>query len=143
MKRRKISREVLSSSYGHKPNNFWYRLISSQSFLAIIGLGFLLLIIFPLAKTYSQKRLIEKEIDDVKQQISDFENKNSDLKDMIVYLQSDQSLEEQARLNLNLKKPGEEVVVIEDQAVGLDNTNQEVDDSGTNNLKKWWRYFFN
>ena len=133
---------VLNTGGQSKPNNFFYRLISSQRFLAIIGLVFLLLIIFPLAKTYTQKRMVENEINGVKKEINDFEKTNQELRDMITYLESDQSLEEQARLNLNLKKPGEKVIVIEEPktATSSSEANDFAADGG--NLAKWWHYFF-
>jgi hypothetical protein len=62
---------------------------------------------------------------------------------MLDYLESDESLEAQARLNLGLKKPGEEVVVIkreeEDQET-LNNINNKKED--LSNSKLWFRYFF-
>ncbi|MFA5024386.1 MAG: septum formation initiator family protein [Patescibacteria group bacterium] len=143
MLRPKINPRVLARDGVTKPNNFFYRLVISQRFLAIIGLVFLLIIIIPLAKTYSQRRLVEKEIEDIKKEISDFENKNQELKDMIVYLESDQSLEEQARLNLNLKKPGEQVIVVEDSQTADKESNLAADSASGNNLSKWWQYFLN
>ncbi|MFA5886733.1 MAG: septum formation initiator family protein [Patescibacteria group bacterium] len=127
---------------GSTQPGFFYRLVSSQRFLAMIGLIFLVAIMFPLARTYSQRLLVEKEIKDVEQQISESEKKNQELRDLVLYLQSEQSLEEQARLNLNLKKPGEAVIVIDNKK----NQASDLNDSATNdissNLLKWWRYFF-
>jgi len=142
IKNRSGSRQRIAS-FGSKPDNFWYRFFSSQRFLAIIGLVFLVVIIFPLARTYNQKRLVEKEIEDVKKQISEYESQNQQLKELAAYLQSDQSLEEQARLNLNMKKPGEAVVVIEDaKNKGADSTVVSLQEN-VSNLVKWWRYYFN
>lgn len=130
------------ASFGAKPNNFWYRFFSSQRFLAIIGLVFLVVIIFPLARTYSQRRLVENEIEEVKKQIADYENQNQQLKELASYLQSEQSLEEQARLNLNMKKPGEAVVVIEEAKNSAVQTNAASTTDNASNLAKWWRYYF-
>lgn len=130
------------ASFGAKPHNFWYRFFSSQRFLALIGLVFILVIIFPLAKTYSQRRLVEKEIDDVKKQISDYENQNQQLKELALYLQSDQSLEEQARLNLNMKKPGEGVVVIQERSQDIVQVSATSSEEAASNLEKWWGYYF-
>jgi len=143
MLKRKLNPRRLASGGLPKPSNFFYRLVSSQRFLAIIGLVFLLIIVIPLAKTYSQRRLIEREIEDVKQEISDFENKNQELKEMINYLESDQSLEEQARLNLNLKKPGETVVVVEENKTLANQVGSEEFSRRNGNFFKWWQYFFN
>ena len=123
-------------------NNIFYRLFSNQRFLAIVGLILLLLIVLPLARTYSQKRVIENEISGVQKEISQFEKDNQDLKEMLSYLQSDQSLEAQARLNLNLKKPGETVVVIENQADIKNSDDVTNDEAEISNFKKWFNYFF-
>ena len=142
MTKDKIHPRVLNAVTDKSSHNFFYRLVSSQRFLAIIGLVFLVVIIFPLAKTYSQRRLVEKEITDVQNQIANFENQNQQLQELIAYLQSDQSLEEQARLNLNLKKPGEEVVVVENKKLKINEINASSTVVVESNLSKWWHYFF-
>ena len=142
MIKRKVVHHQPVARFGSKPDNFWYRFFSSQRFIAIIGLVFLVVIILPLAKTYSQRRLVENEIEGVKQQIADYESQNAQLKELAVYLQSDQSLEEQARMNLNLKKPGEEVVVIKDTKQNVINVGATTSDDQLSNLVKWWHYFF-
>ncbi len=142
MAKTKIRPHVFNAGHNSQQHNFFYRLFSSQRFLAVVGMILLFLIALPLAKTYSQKRLIEQEIKGVENDIGQFEKDNQELRDMIEYLKSDQSLESQARLNLNLKKPGETVVVIEDKT---DIKNQEVIPNNTSeksNFKKWFDYFF-
>ncbi|MCX6794771.1 MAG: septum formation initiator family protein [Candidatus Falkowbacteria bacterium] len=143
MTKNKLSHQPRVASFGAAPDNFWYRFFSSQRFLAIIGLVFLVVIIFPLAKAYSQRRLVENEINEVKKQISDYENQNQQLKELASYLQSEQSLEEQARLNLNMKKPGEAVVVIEGSKNNVVSIGAASSDENVSNLVKWWRYYFN
>lgn len=142
MEKKIIQPHVLSVGYQNKNHHPLYRFFSSQRFLALIGLVFLLLIVLPLAKVHTQKRLVEREIADVQAQIAEYEQKNQELEQMITYLQSDQSLEEQARVNLNLKKPGESVVVIERAAsataVSVENKNAIPE----SNLAKWRHYFF-
>jgi cell division protein FtsB len=142
MSKRKIKPRILNSGEKPKKHSFFGDLFLNQRFLAIIGLTFLVLIIFPLARTYSQKRIIEKEISDQQKQITDFENTNKEMTDMIAYLNSDQSLEEEARLNLNLKKSGEQVVVINDNSSEA-STSSLITPSKKSNLAKWRDYFFN
>jgi cell division protein FtsB len=143
MLRNKIRPRAALGTPAPKPHNFFYRLASSQRFLAIIGLVFLVLIFLPLAKTYSQRRLVENEINDVRKQITGYEQKNKEINDMISYFQSPQYLEAQARLSLNLKKPGESVIVINSQpaggAISVTASNSQLQ----NNYAKWWHYFFN
>lgn len=138
----KIQPRVLSAGDLPKPNNFFYRLFSSQRFLAILSLTFLIILLFPLAKTYTQKKLMEKEISDIQEEIAVYQKTNQELKEMISYLESDQSLEEQARLNLNLKKPGEQVIVIDDSKNSVDTGISTTTGEIVSNFTKWWRYFF-
>ncbi len=126
----------------HEPENYFVRLFSSQRFVAIVALAFLVLLSFPLAKSYSRKVLVDKEIEDMKQQVEKFQNENREMKEMLEYLSSKESAEEQARLNLNLKKPGEAVVIVETSNKETENSDV-IEDESCSNLKKWWRYFFN
>ena len=125
-----------------RQSNFLLRLVSSQRFLAIIGLVFLAAIILPLARTYNQRRLVEKEIAEVQEQIRQYEEQSGQLGELLGYLESDQSLEEQARQSLNLKKPGEAVVVIEKPTDASAASVDEQKNTGGIGLAKWWRYFF-
>ena len=142
MAKYKVHPRVLSSSELPRPNNFFYRLFSSQRFLAILALGFLIMILFPLAKTYTQKKILETEINEVQREIASFEKNNQELREMIDYLQSEQSLEEQARLNLNLKKPGEQVIVIDNSQKLASLAVEATPLDSSSNFNKWWRYFF-
>jgi cell division protein FtsB len=121
---------------------FWYRFLVSQRFLAIVFLVILIAIAFPLARSISQKKLIEKEIADMKAENEAYANKSKDLLEVVDYLQSDASLEEQARLNLGLKKSNESVVVVDRQNVKtISSSTTEAEDRTTNWLK-WINYFF-
>jgi hypothetical protein len=60
---------------------------------------------------------------------------------MIDYLQSDISLEEQARLNLGLKKPNEEVVVVNRQKSTEISSSTEITDTRVANWLRWIHYF--
>jgi cell division protein FtsL len=127
--------------------NFISKILYSQKFLALVGLALIVLISFPLAKSVSKRYQIDKEIKDLDKEIAEVETKNKDLKQLINYLESDQFVEEKARLNLGLKKAGENVVVIKETAdVISDSSSQEnqVNFSGNfSNSAKWWNYFFN
>ena len=125
----------------HEPENYFIRLFSSQRFVAIVALAFLVLLSFPLAKSYSRKVLVDKEIADMKNKVTEFEQENKEMKELLEYLSSKESAEEQARLNLNLKKPGEAVVIVEPLIRNEENSTQKEEES-CSNLKKWWRYFF-
>lgn len=119
------------------------RYLSGQRLLLLVVLLFLGIISWPLVKTYSQRRLVEKEITDIQTRISEFEDKGQELQTLADYLSSGQSLEEQARLNLNLKKPGEAVIIFDDnQKKTVSSEVPTVTAETVNNFSKWWLYFF-
>ncbi|MDO8668029.1 MAG: septum formation initiator family protein [bacterium] len=139
-----------------KSNNF-EKIFFNQKFLALIGLIVIILISFPFAKNSIKQYKINKEISDFKKEISALQSKNADLKNFVSYLESDQFAEEQARLNLNLKKPGEEKTVIKpavgeakvlasstegDQIFNIPGRKKAEPQPEVPNPKKWLNYFF-
>lgn len=127
--------------YETKRKSSSFAFFSNPKVFVIIALVFLLLILVPLAKNYSRKSLIEREIAEISQEIAEFENNNKDLQEMISYLQSDQSLEEQARLNMGMRRPGESVAVVQGDFLDLINLEKEKP-APLPNWKKWWQHFF-
>ena len=133
------------------------RIFFNQKFLSLIGLAVVILISLPFIKNEIRQYRVNREIDGLKQEIADLQNKGVDLKNFISYLESDQFAEEQARLNLGLKKPGEELMIIKNgpnQAASPSSTvgnNQIFNIPGyqksqlaaeASNPVKWLNYFF-
>lgn len=137
--------------------NLLKRILFNQKTLALLGLAIIVLISFPLAKNISQRYRISQEIKELEAEINNLENQNTNLKEFIDYLESDQFVEERARLNLGLKKEGEEVAVIsgeyseiqnngnkeEGAATGIFGMEKEEPAKPVGNPRKWWKYFFN
>lgn len=120
----------------------WQRFLSSQRFLAMIFLLVIVGISFPLLRSVSQKKIIEQEIADMKRDNEAYRNKSQELREMIDYLQSDVSLEEQARLNLGLKKPDEVVVVVNRFNSLSSSSSVTSEDDRSTNWHLWLHYFF-
>ena len=127
------------------PNKKITKLFYSPKFITLVGFIILILISIPLAKNISKRYVVNQEVMDLEQEISDLESKNKDFKIFVSYLESDQFVEEQARLKLGLKKPGEEVIVLkEDLTASSSQTNlANNDNQNIPNYLKWWNYFFN
>jgi len=132
------------------------RLFFNQKFLAFVGLTIIILISIPLSKNISQRYKINQQVKQLQQEIANIQNKNELLKQSISYLESNQFVEEQARLKLGLKKEGESVAVIETQPNQGNKQNEIATTSIFNipglatvqqvkpvtNQQKWWKYFF-
>lgn len=134
----------------NKEKSLFKRILSNQFILSIIGLIIIILISFPLAKNVSKQYKVNKEIESLKTEINGLQNKNSQLKNLISYIQSDQFIDESARKNLNYKKAGENVVIInnvetaekKDDGLAVNNSQNETSAMIENNADKWVKYFF-
>ena len=149
---KKVASNILM--YKKKKKKILENIFTNQYLISIIGLIVIIGIATPLIKNFNKLRLINNEKEELEGEIRQMENKNSQLKDLINYLESDDFVNEQARLQLNYKAEGEEVVVItnkkekdlrtKDQNTNLMYNNRK--DGLTNNRSnptKWWNYFFN
>lgn len=129
----------------NKPNII-IRIIFDPKTFALGLLAVLVLISIPISKNISKRYVIDQEIIDLEKEIIELESGNKNLKKIINYLESDQFVEEQARLSLGLKRPEEEVVVINSvgQVAGISDRSSEEDDeiSNDSNPVLWWKYFF-
>jgi len=123
----------------------------NEKAVAVFGLAVLVMIAVPLYRGINQKRKINREIKQLEAEIKETENKNKQLKEMIDYFSSSQFLEEQARLNFKMKKPGEETVVVKtaNPAVGGTEANGPAVGGGesertvrSGNAGRWLKYFF-
>jgi len=126
--------------------NFIKKLLSSKVFLFFIILALIGLIISLGQESY-RKYQLTKEINGLKSEIEQLEGKNQQMADLMEYFQEGSYLEKEARLKLNLKKPGEKIVVISQAAEAevdkriVAETGDEVSNE-TTNFWKWWEYFF-
>lgn len=128
-------------------NSSW--LVWSTIFLAITILGFLS---FSIYKESSKKKQVERDIDILKRQAEKIRQENMNLEERIAYLGSQDYQEIQARDELGLQDPGENVVVITQTSAPLiqktedpivENTiKEEYDSEKYSNFLKWWDYFF-
>jgi cell division protein FtsB len=98
------------------------------------------------AGEYVRNRDMQREIDELEARATDLETTNADLADLAERLASPQAAEREARLKLNLKRPGEEVIVV--RGAGQRASEPDAAPAGpvparsTSNVGKWWRHFF-
>lgn len=92
--------------------NLLNKLFFNQISFFLIGLGILVLLGFPLYKNITRQYHASNEIKGLQKEIAGIESKQLKLNNLIEYLNSDEFVQKQARLNLNFMKPGEEVVVV-------------------------------
>lgn len=111
-----------------------------------LNLGIFLLMAWAFYGEVVRNDGMEDEIARLQKQSEELATKNSELAELGHRLSDPQMLEMEARLKLNMRKPGEEVVVIKGTTSTVTQpTAEEVrvaqEAEGTN-VEKWWRYFF-
>ncbi|MBN1779119.1 MAG: septum formation initiator family protein [Candidatus Buchananbacteria bacterium] len=122
-----------------KPNRFW-----ESKFFLLIGIIVVSFVGLNIYRVWSSNHAVNQEIDGLKNQIEIETQKNSDLSELIEYLNSSAYVEKKARMDLGLKKAGEKAVVVTDLNFDF---NQDVNSKSAvnvakTNVGKWWQYFF-
>jgi cell division protein FtsL len=112
-----------------------------SKFFLIFCVVIFLVVLFYLAQGTIKTYKVNSEITDLQNDINRLEKQNQDLGQLISYLKSDAFIEQEAKLKLGLKKPGENLVVIP-QVNETKIDNSEVTNKELTNPAKWWVYFF-
>lgn len=107
--------------------------------LVLILVGF----ITAVGKESYRKYQIDKEVGGLKQEIESLKEKNQALSNLLDYFNSEESLEKEARLKLNLLKEGEKLVIITpDKKADLENQSlEDTQREKVSNFEKWLKYF--
>lgn len=108
------------------------------------GLALLALLIgWGLFGEYLRSRDLQEEIDRLETREREMEEKNRELAVASDNVSSEALLEREARLKMNLRRPGEEVVVIDGTtpSAGADTETRPDSSPSPSNWSKWWRYF--
>jgi cell division protein FtsB len=126
------------------------KIFSSKIFLISI-IGVLVFLGIQLGRESYRKYQLQQEINNLKSEISKIEGENQELSNLMEYFKKDSYLEKQARVKLNLKKPGEEAVVFPERkeeaesnaSVDVSSADEKKQDKkSTANYWQWWEYFF-
>ena len=125
--------------------SFWQKFFVSRWFL--IGGGIILVFLaISVTRAVYQNYQINQEIDRLRGETERLQAKKLETLNMLNYVQSPTFVEDKARSELNLLRPGEKVAVIPSgPAIKTQNPRQEndglVQSKDIGNPTKWWRYF--
>lgn len=118
------------------------RFFSSRLFL-VIALTIAVLTALGFARAYYQDYKVRQEINNLNDEVKKLEKKKIESMEILKYVGSQNFVEDKARTELNLKKPGEHVLIINDPGQAV--TSEPAVTSSTpellNNPHKWWYYF--
>jgi len=104
---------------------------------------FLVLIIIASGRESYRNYRVNQEIKNLQRKIEELQKINTELSELEKYLQSDEFLEKEARLKLNLIRDGEKLVIIKraEEELSSDEVKPE-ENKNIPNILKWWEYFF-
>ena len=119
------------------------KLLSSPLVIFLLVL-ILIGIIAAVGKESYRKYQIDKEVGGIKKEIEFLKEKNQAMSNLLDYFNSEESLEKEARLKLNLLKEGEKLVIITPNKK-TDSENQfseDIEEKQPSNFEKWLKYLF-
>jgi len=119
------------------------KLIRSKIFFIFLIPIFLALLVGIFQQFYHRYQ-VKKELDVLKAEVTNYNKQKEDLNKLIDYYKNKSNLENEARVRLNLKKEGENVVIILPTATSTENsgTLSQKNIENLPNYKQWWYYFF-
>lgn len=126
-----------------KDNN-WKIILGSRLFMFVATI-IAMMVMFGYARAYYQDYLVTQEIQQLQNQAKSLQAKKMELLEVLKYVKSDSFAEEKARTELNMVKPGEQVLVVPKSEVkgNRQENNSMIGLSNISNYKKWWKYFTN
>ncbi len=142
-----------------KPRLTFLQHLFRWRFLFVVNVLIILFLGVTFGREYFRTREIQKEINNLESEAKALFARNITLTELQTSVQTESFIEREARLKLGMKKPGEQVIVIQETQKGdkegqaergedpsdpldlvLDTTQ---DRPPVANATKWWYYFFN
>lgn len=101
-----------------------------------------------LYRNIQKNKQINEEIEILRSQADTLQKNNIEMRELVEYFNSSAFIEERARIDLGLKKPGENVVIIPDIETSpfVAQKEQEkllqIEQKQQSNILKWWQFLF-
>lgn len=116
------------------------RFYKSRLFLVII-LFVSIFMILDYSRAYYQDYKIKQEIKSLEEEFARLQKNKLESLDLLEYVSDSDFVEEKAREELNLKKPGENVLIIKREDPADTGSYQEQSEEKKSNPKRWLNYF--
>ena len=129
----------------NQKENKWSKFFYSKWFIVFV-VAAILFAGFTYLRSYFQDYQIRQQIEQLKSEAASLEAKKIQTLEILKYVKSPEFVEEKARLEFNMAKPGEQTAVIvkNGASTSYDNGQKEgavVESNRFSNLIKWWNLF--
>ncbi len=122
------------------------KLIRSRIFFIVL-IPISLALLIGIFQQFYHRYQVKKDLDKLDTEIANFNKQKEDLSSLLDYYKNESNLENEARVRLNLKKEGEEVVIILPTTTSTEKSGG-INSQGSENIEnlpnyeQWWYYFF-
>ncbi len=127
-----------------KDNLTIYEKLARSRIFFIFLIPIFLALLIGIFQQFYYRYQVKKDLNKLGMEIANFNKQKEDLNNLLDYYKNGSNLENEARVRLNLKKEGEEVVIILPTATSTesDKVFSRKDIENLPNYKQWWYYFF-
>ena len=122
-----------------------YRKILKSKLTFLVLIPIVLALLFSIGQRIYYQYQARVEFNELAGQVEILKKQKDDLDNLVGYYNDKNNLEKEARIRLNVKKPGENVVIVLPQATSTGESSKlsSVSESKTlPNWKQWWYYFW-
>lgn len=122
--------------------------ILSSKVLLLISLFILIYFSVNLIKEVINRRDLQREVNKLQAEIDGLEGRNKELGSLIEYFKTMDFVEKEARLKLNLRKPGEHIIIVPEEKEedtkpeGQVSSLIKAEIKTASNPQRWLNYFF-
>lgn len=110
-----------------------------SNWLSVFLLALLIISMIKVSREVILRYQIDQEIKSLEGKLSDLQSRTAKMDKLVAYLNTDEYIEKQARLQLNLSKPGEKQINLTNNQAAVETSSATGSES---NLVKWFNYFF-
>ncbi|KKU51095.1 MAG: hypothetical protein A3F26_03320 [Candidatus Ryanbacteria bacterium RIFCSPHIGHO2_12_FULL_47_12b] len=108
--------------------------------IVVFGIGLVVLVLVASAvSAFLRSRTIRKQKDATSEEVAEYEEKIRDLENRIQHLETKEGTELEARERLNLQKPGERIIIIEDDT-GARDASQKDNQAIWTRIRRWFGF---
>lgn len=125
-----------------KKQSSWKKALKSKATLIIL-IVIALLVAFAYGRAFYRDYQVKQEISRLKGEVSQLEQRKIESMELLEYVASSNYVEEQARTQLNMKKKGEKVIVVDQSDTETNSKSRSKESDQVSNPVKWWYYFIN
>ncbi len=130
-----------------KDNTIYKKLLKSKLFFIFL-IPIVLVLIFGIFQNLYHRYKVQGDLNKLADEIAVLNKQKEDLNKLIDYYKNESNIEKEARLRLNLKKEGEQAIIILPAATSTGESGESISGSGgigideLPNYKQWRYYFF-